>query len=122
MIRRPPRSTRTDTLFPYTTLFRSRGQGARADLEARALRRRRRGLAASTPVATPCLCRSALGRDRALPVRPVAPECAPTVGGRPVKAMTPPADLGTRVDRYRCCLPALAEVSDLKSTRLNYRH
>src|SRR3546814_15923388 len=35
MIRRPPRSTRTDTLFPYTTLFRSSrtrsppsGQGA----------------------------------------------------------------------------------------------
>src|SRR3546814_10898812 len=25
MIRRPPRSTRTDTLFPYTTLFRSHG-------------------------------------------------------------------------------------------------
>src|SRR3546814_2882394 len=25
MIRRPPRSTRTDTLFPYTTLFRSDG-------------------------------------------------------------------------------------------------
>src|SRR3546814_12672688 len=27
MIRRPPRSTRTDTLFPYTTLFRSDGAG-----------------------------------------------------------------------------------------------
>src|SRR3546814_7599721 len=27
MIRRPPRSTRTDTLFPYTTLFRSIGRG-----------------------------------------------------------------------------------------------
>src|SRR3546814_674828 len=27
MIRRPPRSTRTDTLFPYTTLFRCRGGG-----------------------------------------------------------------------------------------------
>src|SRR3546814_12972340 len=27
MIRRPPRSTRTDTLFPYTTLFRSVGEG-----------------------------------------------------------------------------------------------
>src|SRR3546814_7919384 len=27
MIRRPPRSTRTDTLFPYTTLFRSQGPG-----------------------------------------------------------------------------------------------
>src|SRR3546814_17277418 len=30
MIRRPPRSTRTDTLFPYTTLFRSRGLRAGA--------------------------------------------------------------------------------------------
>src|SRR3546814_7895253 len=28
MIRRPPRSTRTDTLFPYTTLFRSSSYGA----------------------------------------------------------------------------------------------
>src|SRR3546814_14954230 len=27
MIRRPPRSTRTDTLFPYTTLFRSQVPG-----------------------------------------------------------------------------------------------
>src|SRR3546814_13677356 len=27
MIRRPPRSTRTDTLFPYTTRFRSRDDG-----------------------------------------------------------------------------------------------
>src|SRR3546814_10508473 len=27
MIRRPPRSTRTDTLFPYTTLFRSVSAG-----------------------------------------------------------------------------------------------
>src|SRR3546814_11077660 len=37
MIRRPPRSTRTDTLFPYTTLFRSEDERAeafgRADLE-----------------------------------------------------------------------------------------
>src|SRR3546814_10214902 len=43
MIRRPPRSTRTDTLFPYTTLFRSadqqpiqrqRQQGTGRDAEA----------------------------------------------------------------------------------------
>src|SRR3546814_7125183 len=42
MIRRPPRSTRTDTLFPYTTLFRSdqasgrlaRGLSGRAGLPA----------------------------------------------------------------------------------------
>src|SRR3546814_8921411 len=30
MKRRPPRSTRTDTLFPYTTLFRSKALGRRA--------------------------------------------------------------------------------------------
>src|SRR3546814_18686382 len=30
MIRRPPRSTRTDTLFPYTTLFRSHDAAAGA--------------------------------------------------------------------------------------------
>src|SRR3546814_4907347 len=37
MIRRPPRSTRTDTLFPYTTLFRSGagGRGGRAGDAAR---------------------------------------------------------------------------------------
>src|SRR3546814_11140932 len=36
MIRRPPRSTRTDTLFPYTTLFRSAGE-AHWNEEAKAL-------------------------------------------------------------------------------------
>src|SRR3546814_12406132 len=49
MIRRPPRSTRTDTLFPYTTLFRSaRTQaqrrslpGGRARFPGQALGRRR---------------------------------------------------------------------------------
>src|SRR3546814_1911546 len=34
MIRRPPRSTRTDTLFPYTTLFRSRGPDDPGDIRA----------------------------------------------------------------------------------------
>src|SRR3546814_2733235 len=33
MIRRPPRSTRTDTLFPYTTLFRSAVQDEREDTD-----------------------------------------------------------------------------------------
>src|SRR3546814_11826057 len=37
MIRRPPRSTRTDTLFPYTTLFRSAWL-ADADIAAAVLR------------------------------------------------------------------------------------
>src|SRR3546814_7796311 len=43
MIRRPPRSTRTDTLFPYTTLFRSQPQQAVGDARCDArLRRHRR--------------------------------------------------------------------------------
>src|SRR3546814_14795542 len=47
MIRRPPRSTRTDTLFPYTTLFRSDIQAAAAEAERAplaVLAGRRRGL------------------------------------------------------------------------------
>src|SRR3546814_14312462 len=43
MIRRPPRSTRTDTLFPYTTLFRSAGCARR--IEHPCAKRRRVGFA-----------------------------------------------------------------------------
>src|SRR3546814_1120108 len=50
MIRRPPRSTRTDTLFPYTTLFRSpllllpgRGTRLKGHADALALLSRLRG-------------------------------------------------------------------------------
>src|SRR3546814_4491651 len=58
MIRRPPRSTRTDTLFPYTSLFRSherlggsdggrtgavRGRASRASRPARPVADQRRG-------------------------------------------------------------------------------
>src|SRR3546814_3593627 len=38
MIRRPPRSTRTDTLFPYTTLFRSGDERASTTADAVAVR------------------------------------------------------------------------------------
>src|SRR3546814_1555169 len=46
MIRRPPRSTRTDTLFPYTTLFRSPGHRAAIDGAAADARARHRDLSA----------------------------------------------------------------------------
>src|SRR3546814_8478847 len=51
MIRRPPRSTRPDTLFPYTTLFRSGERpGAEADDPDRRTRPRERlGLAQRQP-------------------------------------------------------------------------
>src|SRR3546814_5540865 len=52
MIRRPPRSTRTDTLFPYTTLFRSRPRVLpRARPPTRAASRTRRA-DSSAPVCT----------------------------------------------------------------------
>src|SRR3546814_5756324 len=38
MVRRPPRSTRTDTLFPYTTLFRSTPAGSEPTNESDAHR------------------------------------------------------------------------------------
>src|SRR3546814_1610608 len=92
MIRRTPRSTRTDTLFPYTTLFRSRPQprrwrattsseqegdenhplsgkaawtGARTE-DPRERRRQRRQAAASNPVA------GGRERERAAPLRSAA--------------------------------------------------
>src|SRR3546814_1625921 len=59
MIRRPPRSTRTDTLFPYTTLFRS---SARYGLHRRP----------QTP-SSPCRSRSRQGCRPASPHRPASP-------------------------------------------------
>src|SRR3546814_10539460 len=52
MIRRPPRSTRTDTLFPYTTLFRS-AQASAWKSRRRSRRRSRKALAVrcGSPVA-----------------------------------------------------------------------
>src|SRR3546814_4430190 len=44
-IRRPPRSTRTDTLFPYATLFRSRHRARRAVVHGRGRRGRSPGAA-----------------------------------------------------------------------------
>src|SRR3546814_19714770 len=48
MIRRPPRSTRTDTLFPYTTLFRS--TRAKAPLEQQQVIARRVARTQETPI------------------------------------------------------------------------
>src|SRR3546814_19506879 len=60
MIRRPPRSTRTDTLFPYTTLFRSPG--------------RRTARACRHPDKAPC--RRILPKAQSSPPRPQAHDAA----------------------------------------------
>src|SRR3546814_20184014 len=49
MIRRPPRSTRTDTLFPYTTLFRSVDRPHRLHRGGRPHRRTLRGRGGNAP-------------------------------------------------------------------------
>src|SRR3546814_4705839 len=50
MIRRPPRSTRTDTLFPYTTLFRSGGRAGPTGPEHATTGGRRQGLTPVPPI------------------------------------------------------------------------
>src|SRR3546814_4674712 len=89
MLRRPPRSTRTDTLFPYTTLFRSRlaprrsrrRRDRRAPPACRALPDAGRG---GRRAALPHQARAALvvrSRTDGLAVRPAARHPAAAVGG-----------------------------------------
>src|SRR3546814_7189706 len=61
MIRRPPRSTRTDTLFPYTTLFRSSSRVIRPPATF-AIRRRARPRCATSSRCTPT-CRRARSEE-----------------------------------------------------------
>src|SRR3546814_18531770 len=81
MIRRPPRSTRTDTLFPYTTLFRSCKDDCHCVVDCRRcaakavreLREQRRsdtdndGENQTLPAGRDDVAEEALGHERALP-------------------------------------------------------
>src|SRR3546814_4874775 len=75
MIRRPPRSTRTDTLFPYTTLFRSPVPLDAGDvqIEGRRRRRARRPMAGARRKGPPQTARreGRPGADRRYPGRAV---------------------------------------------------
>src|SRR3546814_20133604 len=93
MIRRPPRSTRTDTLFPYTTLFRSK------DLSAT------RRSAPDTDWQPSLACtravqQSSIGRKASAAFRPLSP---PVFCRRSGRVRRPPPQ-------------------DRKSTRLNSSH
>src|SRR3546814_8968460 len=118
MIRRPTRTTGTDTLFPYTTLFRSARSSASRCRAAGSVRPARCATPAcrnpalppgswpcppmvgrphhgrNRPCTSPAFRRSALGHDRPAPECPVAPQCAPTrgvsgAGGRDVDLRWP---------------------------------
>src|SRR3546814_10713065 len=87
MIRRPPRSTRTDTLFPYTPLFRSPGPAAVLETQ-RPLRRARHG--AARAVQRPhrlVLPRAAAGDGTGR--RPAAARLAPAPGLAAAAAQPP---------------------------------
>src|SRR3546814_9764370 len=68
MIRRPPRSTRTDTLFPYTTLFRSQPTtaGSQPPLVAAALALENPPASACVLFVTYSIATSAITRKRLL--------------------------------------------------------
>src|SRR3546814_9934284 len=104
MLRRPPRSTRTDTLFPYTTLFRSDAGGWLDGKPAIVTRKVGRGSityvgAWLEPDAMAQLAASLLADAK---VRPIAPDAHPDF------EIADRAGVGKRVDRM--------------STRLNSSH
>src|SRR3546814_5709617 len=107
MIRRPPRSTRTDTLFPYTTLFRSRAITAFL----------RRHPAASVP---------ATGSQLSLAHTRLANAVA--AYGRGDQTAAKSAALSAHLDGFEPVEPQLATRApdlmreDRKSTRLNSSH
>src|SRR3546814_19093537 len=93
MIRRPPRSTRTDTLFPYTTLFRSRSGRAQG-----AARRcvRPAGDAAARRVAHPRLRTRARAEIPPPDLRRSAPAGGAARAAHSVARPPPRADTGWR--------------------------
>src|SRR3546814_17851314 len=116
MIRRPPRSTRTDTLFPYTTLFRS-NVGKSSLINALA---RRKALAntSKTPGRTQLL------NVFAFPDGTTMVDCPGYGYAKVSKAKR--ADWGDMIERYLVGREQLQMVmvlvEDRKSTRLNSSH
>src|SRR3546814_13432591 len=94
MIRRPPRSTRTDTLFPYTTLFRSRRKAGRLGS------RQRRRLSAQ---------RKLDGKDAALPAHRLQQDLMPQDVGQAADDGEPEADAAVALPCYSVDLVELLE-------------
>src|SRR3546814_14428741 len=115
MLRRPPKSTRTDTLFPYTALFRSgrRGRlgmaGARLDADPYPPFR--------LSIVVVALFGAALSADPRHMVLLDAPVDAPSGAVPPLPRGTPPEPPAHRLDGDE-----LSPMGDRKSTRLNSSH
>src|SRR3546814_2435867 len=89
MILRPPRSTRTDTLLPYTTLFRSKHIGLKAD-----------GVVYRDVVLDFHIVANddIVGDEDVLPKRAARTDAGPRTDMRPVPDARPLADRRTRID------------------------
>src|SRR3546814_5580134 len=100
MIRRPPRSTRTDTLFPYTTLFRSLRAGI-LDCVGKQVGRRRRARGGRADELFRAAARRGLDAARGLfnGCREIADRCAASIctffeqANSPVDAVLPKQEL-----------------------------
>src|SRR3546814_5745047 len=119
MIRRPPRSTRTDTLFPYTTLFRSVFRPMNASIEPQRQAIDRRGAFAGIAVrsAVALLARRRLGMEGgtrlADPGDYLLAQCR----------VRPAMPVGGRINREQERVSAgPGHRADRKSTRLNSSH
>src|SRR3546814_6828183 len=107
MIRRPPRSTRTDTLFPYTTLFRS-PLVARLNADTRQIYIRARISDAARQDLSTIANMRVNGREGPVPLASVAS----------LSMESGPA----QIDRYDRQRYVTIGAEDRKSTRLNSSH
>src|SRR3546814_5258794 len=112
MIRRPPRSTRTDTLFPYTTLFRSgreegHAQGREEDCGGEEVRAQGREE----------------GREKEVGAARAAIRPAPPAREGPLEKKQDPPSWPSRSKRKSRATPSSPpRTRDRKSTRLNSSH
>src|SRR3546814_6285769 len=132
MIRRPPRSTRTDTLFPYTTLFRSQrpagqvaGRGIEELLGGLVHEGKAVGLVdheerhGQSRQDRRLVRRAAGGRAAGDEVGHLRHQAAALSGAMPPEG---PASAGAKSARIICCTRAGSSSPDRKSTRLNSSH
>src|SRR3546814_16108827 len=130
MIRRPPSSTRTDTLFPYTTLFRSdlalAGASRKSEPFSKGGLMRRRTLLAAVPAAAllPTAGLAEGPKSKAAPATPKADASTPPVWEAGAdRFVRPDVHGGDRVIgasfASRTAAYGLSGAADRKSTRLN---
>src|SRR3546814_7952700 len=125
MMRRPPRSTRTDTLFPYTTLFRSIGCGYPEGATGHNIGRQT-VLRAQLPLAVAGgvvsrFCASGLHAVAHAAGRVIA-DGAPVVVAGGIESISQLGPRGALEDKDPWLVANHPDLSDRTSTRLNHSH